>query len=92
MAYTVMIILSGAQLVNIALGPVGLIAVMTQFEKQALKATIIRLVVNFLIIISLVPIYGINGAAIAIALSMLLWNIYLWNFCKRKIGVDPSIF
>lgn len=92
LGYTSLIILSLAHLINIALGPVGLVAVMTKYEKNALKATVIRFLVNVIFVATLVPIYGINGAAIAIAVSMLLWNLYLWNFCKRKIGIDPSIF
>jgi len=90
--YPILIILSVAHLINVALGPVGLIAVMTQYEKKALSLAALRLVVNAILIIVLVPIYGIIGAALSIAISMLLWNVLLWLFCQNKIGIDPSIF
>ena len=35
--------------------------------------------------------FGILGAAIATALSMALWNIWLYVLVVKKLGVRPSI-
>jgi len=83
-------ILATGQLVNITMGSVGIILVMTGHEKTLAisfgVAAIVNLALNFL----LIPRWGINGAATATATSMIIWNVTLMIIIRRKLQLDPT--
>ena len=79
------------QLVNVGAGSVGYLMLMTTYQKQAAGVMAVSALAN--IILNWVGIhwFGILGAAIATALSMALWNIWLYVLVVKKLGVRPSI-
>lgn len=89
--YFAMLILCGGQLLTTLAGPAGNILLMTGYEKLAfyagLTGTIINIALNFL----LIPEYGINGAAIATAGSMVVWNGIQTFYVFRKLKINPSV-
>ncbi len=88
-----LIILSVGQLINSASGSVGHVLEMTGhhlvFRNIVFIASMINICLNFL----LIPMYGYNGAAIATAVSMVLWNILALVYAKLKfnlfVGYNP---
>jgi len=52
------------------------------FMNVAIIGSIINIVLNF----SLIPIYGINGSAIATMVSIVIFNLLLVYFVKREFG------
>jgi O-antigen/teichoic acid export membrane protein len=52
------------------------------FMNVAIIGSIINIVLNF----TLIPIYGINGSAIATMLSLIVFNFLLVYFVKREFG------
>ncbi len=56
-------------------GPVGFILNMTDNQHLFMKILLISLLINIIFNALLIPLYGINGAAIALLLSMLFWTI-----------------
>ena len=65
-------------------GPVGFILNMTDNQHLFMKILLISLFINILFNALLIPIYGINGAAIALMLSMLFWTLSSLIVLKRK--------
>jgi len=65
-------------------GPVGFILNMTDNQHTFMKILIIALLINITFNAILIPIYGINGAAIALLLSMFFWTISSFVVLKRK--------
>ena len=75
MATSTLLIVSIGFLSESLCGPVGFILNMTDNQHLFMKILIIALLINIVFNALLIPIYGINGAAIALLLSMLFWTI-----------------
>lgn len=82
---TALRILVAAQLINVAVGPVQLLLVMTGHHKFAAIGVASAAVANVLLNAVLIPKFGIEGAAIGTASSVVLWNILLLVFVRRYI-------
>jgi O-antigen/teichoic acid export membrane protein len=76
-SHQLLIILSVGQILNICFGSVGLVLNMTGNEKHSLKALTITLLINVVLLLILVPEYKAIGAAIAVSISLVLWNILM---------------
>lgn len=87
-----LLILAVAQLINSSVGSVGYLMNMTGNELAVTRAVAIALALNIILNILLIPEYQGNGAALATAVSLATWNLILWVECKRRLGVDSSIF
>ncbi|WP_038056387.1 flippase [Thermodesulfobacterium hydrogeniphilum] len=70
-----LMILTIGQFVNAAAGSVGYILQMTGHQKFHQNVVLIGTLLNILLNWMLIPAYGIVGAAIASAISMIFWNI-----------------
>lgn len=85
---TALIILVIGFFVNSICGPVGTILNMTGhqvfFQYVMFAAAIINIIAN----IFLIPIFSINGAAIANTISMITWNVVSAIYVKRKFGIS----
>jgi len=75
------------QLVNVGSGSVALLLNMTGYEWDTAKGVGIAAGVNFVLSLLLIPIVGIEGAAMANAVSVAVWNILMagWVYKKLKI-------
>jgi len=90
-AYWSLILLSTGQLINIFVGPVGNVLTMSNYEKIALKSMVISAILNILLNVILIPIYDINGAAIATCTSLVFWNIAQFVLVKKKLNMNLSV-
>lgn len=84
--YYALILLAIGQLVNAAAGSVGFILNMTGEEKFLSKVLVFTLVINILLNYTLIPIYGINGAALATSVSMIFMNLIASFRVKSKFN------
>jgi O-antigen/teichoic acid export membrane protein len=89
---TALAILSGGQLVNAAMGSVGLLLNMTGHERDTARGVGIAAVVNVALNAILIPLWGINGAAIATATSLVVWNLILAMQVVRRLDIYPTAF
>lgn len=84
---SVLLFLIIGQLVNALSGPVLYILNMTGKEVVArnivLAAAVLNLVLNYI----LIPLYGIEGAAIAATLSMIVWNLGALIYIYKNYGI-----
>jgi len=83
-ATTTLLITNIAFLSEALCGPVGFILNMTDNQHIFMKILIISLLINITFNALFIPIYGINGAAIAVLFSMFFWTISSLIFLKRK--------
>ncbi len=66
----VLMILSVGQLVNVGTGPVGMLLEMTGKQRITLSMGLILVVVNIILNLWLIPLFGATGAALATAISV----------------------
>ncbi len=83
---TALVILVLGHTVNILCGPVGHLLNMTGNQKAFLYAATAGIVANFLLDILLIPRFGIEGAAAASAIGIVIMNIS--SVISAKINLD----
>ncbi len=81
-------ILVVGQLVNAAFGSVGALLNMTGHEKDTVKGVMIAALLNVFLNILLVPELGMTGAAISTSCSMIVWNVILRSFVKKRLNIE----
>lgn len=91
-AYEPLLILLFGQFINSAAGSVGLILNMTGHERDTAKGRAIALISNIVLNFTLIPVFDIYGAAIASAISMIVWNAILWWTVLKKTGINSLAF
>jgi O-antigen/teichoic acid export membrane protein len=90
-AYLPLAILSGAQLFNAGMGPVTAVLNMTGLERVTAKGVAVAAAVNIILNVILVPLYGMVGAAIGTAISLLVWNAVLSYEVSRRLGIRSAV-
>ena len=82
-----LLILAFSQAVGALSGSVGSILNMTGKQKVYGNILLVSLVLNIVLNYLLIPIYGIEGAAIASASSLIFWNLYSVYYVYKHYGV-----
>ncbi|GEM_PF-4536107 len=90
--YIPLLIIVVGELVNVASGIVGVFLYQLKYEKIVSNVIIVSLVLNFAIGIFTVPRYGVLGAAMAEAVSMIFRNLYLVAVAYKKTGINTTVF
>lgn len=91
-AWSVLMILSLAQLVSVGSGSVGVVLNMLGHEKQTVRAGAFSLSINIALCFILIPEIGAEGAAFSFALSIVVWNVYLAVQVYRLTGLNCTGF
>ena len=78
-----------AQLFNVATGVNGAIIINSRYYKYDLYTNLLLVVFTLISNYLLIPKYGINGAAMATALSVLLFNLIRLILIKLKMNLQP---
>lgn len=89
-AWGPLVILGLGQLVNVAAGFVGPVLNMTGHEREIVTGTTISALINLVMNLALIPPLGAVGAAIATAISIAFWNVYLCWRVFRVTGIRAS--
>lgn len=84
---TALRILTIGQFVNVATGSVGYLLMMCGYEKVMRNVLFVAAGGSLLLQLTLVPIYGLLGAAVASGLSLAAMNIGLVIVVYRKLGI-----
>jgi len=87
-ATTTLIILVFANLFSVMMGQVGQVMALTGYEKQVAYTVIIAVIINVSLNYILVPQMGIEGAAIATATSIIIWNMILSYLTFKMTGLQ----
>jgi len=83
-------ILSVGQLVNVAAGSVGLLLVMTGYERDVALSVGISAVLNVILNAVLIPQWGLEGAATATATSRIITNLLVVVWMYKRLGIHPT--
>ncbi|MDP6908589.1 MAG: oligosaccharide flippase family protein [Flavobacteriales bacterium] len=78
-----------ARLVDVGFGVNGGIITTSDWYKFDTYANLVLLVVTIVLNLIFIPVYGITGAAIATAISLLSFNIAKYLFLKIKFNFGP---
>lgn len=78
------------QLVNVAFGSVGMFLTMSGYERDTLTGHIIALMVNGAAAVVLIPLLGAIGAAIAVSIGLLTWNVVLAIKFVQRLHLRPT--
>ena len=88
---TVLVILCFGQFINVATGSVGQILAMTNREKLLRKSILIGVISNIILNFILVPLYNINGAAIATSVSWMVSTIFAFYYVRKEFHFNACI-
>lgn len=80
------IILSSGRLVVAFSGAAGNLLQMCGKQVVFMNVAIIGSVINIVLNYALIPVYGINGSAIATTISIVMFNLLLVYFVKKEFG------
>jgi O-antigen/teichoic acid export membrane protein len=78
------------QLASAAFGSVGALLNMTGHERDTVRGLGVSIVVNILLNFILIPLWGMEGAAIATSSSLLIWNFILRNAVRKRLSIESS--
>ena len=86
--YSILLILTVGQFVNISTGCVGLILIMCGYEKLHGKISIAFVLLNLVLNLILIPIHGALGAAFSTSLTVIIENLVKMFFVRNKLGIS----
>ncbi len=87
----VLIVLCTGYLVSLALGPAGVVLIMTGYGRDALMGSGIGVFVIVTLNLTLIPIWGLDGAAIATVISMFLRNFLMMMRVYKRLGIYTTL-
>jgi O-antigen/teichoic acid export membrane protein len=87
-----LIILLVGQLVNAGCGAVGYLLSMTGHQDDTARVYGITSVFNVALCYAGVRLYGLNGAAFATTVSLIVWNVWLYRLTVKRLGIRASLF
>lgn len=91
-SYTPMIILVTGQVVSALFGSVITILNMTGYEIKTMQGILCGSAINIALNAILIPPFGMIGAAIATASTLVAWNIYLHMVIRRHLRINTTPF
>jgi len=89
--HTTLSILACGQLVKAGAGPVSDLLSLTGHHDQNAKVMGYCVAINVILNALLIPQFGIVGAAAATAITIVIWNVWLWILARRLLNIDPTI-
>ena len=89
---TALVVLTIGQLVNAGVGSVALLLNMAGYEKETARGVLIAALINVPLNLLLIPLFGMTGAALATAISLVIWNFILWRAVLRCLGLNSTAF
>jgi O-antigen/teichoic acid export membrane protein len=90
--YVVLALLAVAQVINASFGSIGPLLNMAGYERDTAHGIAIAAICNVVLNIVLIPLYGMNGAALATVITLVIWNGLLWNAAWVRLGIDTTAF
>lgn len=83
-------VLALGHLFNVACGSVGVILIACRREDDAARGLLLSCVVTVAANLGFGLAFGLNGAAAATALGLVIWNVALTWFCWKRLGIVPA--
>lgn len=87
-----LIVLSAGQLLNAAMGIVGIVLMMTHNERLSAIGAAIAAIINVILNVSFVPLWGVVGAAIATSISLVIWKGLFFIWVYQRLGLVSTAY
>lgn len=87
-AHAPLAILAAGQLINAGFGSVGFLLNMTGHEGVTARTLWQTALLNIVLNAVLIPLYGMNGAAVATAISLATWNALLYRQVRQRLRIS----
>jgi O-antigen/teichoic acid export membrane protein len=91
-AYWILIIIAFGQFINLSTGAVGLLLMMTGYEKTQGMISLVFLILNLVLNYILILKFGVIGAAIATSVTLAGENIVKCYFVNKFLKISPFPF
>jgi O-antigen/teichoic acid export membrane protein len=91
-AYVPLVILAVGQLVNASTGSVNSLLNMTGHERETTRVLLMAAILNVTLSLTLTPLWGMRGAALATASTLIFWNLTMWRIVYKRLGIKASPF
>lgn len=91
LGYHVLVILALGQLANVGFGFVENLLQMTGHERPVAAILGFTALLNACLCVLLIPLWGIEGAAVASAAAMIIWNVALAAIVGRVLRIRPTV-
>ena len=88
-AYTILLLLSFGQFINIASGVNGSLLAMTGNEKILGKIKLVELCSILVLFYVMITLYGLLGAAISSMLIIIVFNVVKYIYVRKKLNINP---
>jgi O-antigen/teichoic acid export membrane protein len=86
----VLSILCLGKLINASTGAVALLLNMTGYQKYTFMGVAVSAILNVILNAAFIPQWGAEGAAIATAISTVIWNILLVIFVQKRLNINMN--
>src|SRR5262249_23128217 len=86
-----LVILSGGHLIAAAVGPAGYLLLMTTYERTIAIVLTMSAGLNLFLNYLFITLWGIVGAAMATAVSIILLNITYAVTTRSTLGINPTV-
>lgn len=87
-----LLILCAGQIVNVLCGSVGMILLMTGHQRYSILSIVVAVLLNVILNILFIPLYGLTGTAIATAASMAAWNFIMYIYVLRETRINTFVW
>jgi len=84
-------ILVVAQIISSAFGANMWLLNMANQERRVARAMGVALLMTVLLVPIMSALWGLSGAAYALLMSMVAWNVLTWHDAKKLLGIETSI-
>lgn len=91
-ASSALLLIAAGTLVNALSGPTAFIMNMTGHHRQYLLIMVVTQAIALAILPLAAAKLGMVGAAWAVVLGMVSWNVWVWQWSRRNLRIDPTIF
>ena len=83
-------ILSVGQILNTSMGPAASLLVMTGHERDVAMSMAAGAILNVVFNLTLIPLWGINGAAMANVVGLMIWNLMLVVLVYKRLDIHST--
>lgn len=90
--YLALVIIASSQMFNALAGSLGFLMTMTRYHSEAAKIIGFSALLNIILNMGLIPVYGMAGAAIATAITTVCWNVSMFLFVRKRLNINPTVF
>lgn len=89
--YSVLMIISVGHLINAACGPCGWLLQLAGQERSFLSLLAVTSLLGVVSLVFASAYFGETGAAIAMSMTLVAWNVGAVGLARVRLGLDPSL-